>query len=94
MSSEKDKFYRQDNKRKLKNCSFMCFALQDPQGRRWQQQHFECVVGFLLGAPNKVVSTETYPSLYELHEYQWEKICMIYINRVGVLYTSLQTDNY
>ena len=47
----------------------MCFAVQVPQGRR-EQQHFECVLGFLLGAPNMVVSTENYPSLYELHKCQ------------------------
>jgi len=56
----------------------MCFAVQVPRGRREQRQQqqqqqqqrrrFECVVGFLLGAPNKVVSTETYPSLFERHE--------------------------
>lgn len=46
----------------------MSFAVQVPQSRRERQQHFECVVGILLGAPNKVVSTENYPSLYELRE--------------------------
>ena len=68
---ERYKFYRQDYKRKLKNCSFMFFAVQVTQGRReqqqQQQQRFEGVVGFLLGAPNKVV-----------HESNWRKICMIY----------------
>jgi hypothetical protein len=71
MSSEKDiNFTNRTIKESLKNCSFMFFAVQVPQGRREQQQYFECVVGFLLEAPNKVVSTETYHSLYELHECQ------------------------
>jgi hypothetical protein len=48
----------------------LCLSLfRFPRGGR-EQLHFESVVGFLLGAPNNVVSTETYPSLYELRECQ------------------------